>query len=192
MRRRDLLTRSASAVMAALAFTAGMSSLARANEVEPGLSLQTLKVQVDEEGVHLDYDITVQLSDALKNALQRGVSVVFVAEAQLLQRRWYWTDRVRGQAVRRWRLTYQPLTRQWRLSIGAFNRHYMSLDDALDVLRRSSRWRITERLKGDPGDHYVEFGFRLDARELPRPLQIGLGNQNTWDLSLERQIGLQD
>jgi hypothetical protein len=38
----------------------------------------------------------------------------------------------------------------------------------------------------------VEFGFRLDARELPRPLQIGLGSQNTWDLSLERQISLQD
>lgn len=192
MRRRDLLTRSASAVMAALAFTAGVSPLARANEGEPGLSLQTLKAHIDDDGVVLDYDVSVQLSEALKNALQRGISVVFVVEARLFERRWYWTDKSRRQAVRRWRVTYQPLTRQWRLSIGAFNRHYTSLDEALDALRRSSRWRIAERPDGNADDHYVEFGFRLDARELPRPLQIGLGSQNTWDLSLERQISLQD
>lgn len=192
MRRRDLLIRSASAVTAALALTAGVPALGWANESVPGLSLQALRAHLDDEGTYLDYDIQIGLSDDLKNALQRGVSVVFVAEARLFERRWYWTDRLRGQAVRRWRLTYQPLTRQWRLSVGAFTRQYLSLEDAMDVFRRSTRWRIGDRPGGDPGAHYVDFGFRLDTKELPRPLQIGLGSQDTWDLELERQIQLRD
>ena len=192
MRRRDLLTRSASAVMAALALTAGVPSLSWANETRAGLSLQTLQAHVDDDGAYLDYDIEVGLSDDLKNALQRGVSVVFVAEARLLEQRWYWTDRLRAQAIRRWRVTYQPLTRQWRLSIGAFTRNYASLEETLDVLRRSTRWRIGDRPSGDADQHYVDFGFRLDTKELPRPLQIGMGNQDTWDLELERQVQLRN
>lgn len=187
MRRRDLLARSASVVMAALALTAGAPPLAHAAD-GPGLSLQTLQAHMDDEGVYLDYDIQVNLSDDLKDALQRGISVVFVAEALLFERRWYWTDRQRAQAVRRWRLTYQPLTRQWRVSIGAFTRQHASLDEALGTLRRSTRWRLTDRPEGDPGDHYVDFGFRLDTKELPRPLQIGMGGRDTWDLELERQV----
>lgn len=192
MRRRDLLNRSASAVMAAMALTAGVSSLAQASESRPGLSLQALTAHADDDGVHLNYDIQVNLSEDLRDALKRGISVAFVAEARLLERRWYWTDRQRSEAVRRWRLAYQPLTRQWRLSMGAFTRQYSSLDDALDALRRSPRWRIADIPRGDPTDHYVDFGFRLDTKELPRPLQIGLINQNTWDLELERQVRLQD
>ena len=187
MRRRDLLTRSASAVMAALALTAGVPPLAHAADA-PGLSLQTLQAHMDDEGVYLDYDIQVNLSDDLKDALQRGISVVFVAEALLFERRWYWTDRQRAQAVRRWRIAYQPLTRQWRVSIGAFTRQHASLEEALGTLRRSTRWRLGDRPEGDPGDHYVDFGFRLDTKELPRPLQIGMGGRDTWDLELERQV----
>lgn len=195
MRRRDLLARSASTALACVALAVGRdarATTAGAATPRTGLSLIALSARRDDDGVVLNYDVLIDLSDDLKDALERGISVVFVVEAAVFRRRWYWTDRAIGRAVRRWRLAYQPLTRQWRLSIGAFTRQYTSLDEALDALRRSPRWRVADRPGGDADDHYLEFGFRLDTDELPRPLQIGLGGRANWNLELERQVTLSD
>ena len=200
MRRRDLLARSASAAMACLAFAAGGPARANsgaaatpgAGATRVGLSLIALSARRDDDGVVLNYDVLIDLSDDLKDALERGISVVFVVEAAMYRRRWYWTDQAVSRAARRWRLTHQPLTRQWRLSIGAFTRQYPSLEEALDTLRRSPRWRVADRPRGDADDHYLEFSFRLDTDELPRPLQIGLGGRANWNLELERQVLLSD
>ena len=35
-------------------------------------------------------------------------------------------------------------------------------------------------------EEYVEFSFRLDTSQLPRPLQIGIGGQQDWNLAVER------
>ncbi len=190
LHRRDLLQRSASALLTAALATTGLPPLAQAqpsNGGHPGIELTQLSTERGDEGLLLSYAVRLELSKDVEDALYKGVAVVFVAEAELFKSRWYWSDRSKVRIVRRWRLAYQPLTRHWRLSFDGLSRSYNSLSEALGVIRRASQWRISDNVSRDD-DHYVIFSFRLDTDELPRPMQIGLGGQNDWNLAVQRRI----
>ncbi len=199
-RRRELLARSAMPWLAAALASAGRGARAQASSSPSSSStrrrvavdLQQLKLQHNDEGLFLSYEVRLELPTDIEQALNKGIAVVFVAEAELFHSRWYWLDESRGTAVRRWRLAYQPLTRHWRLSFDGLSRRYNRLSDALDVIRRAGQWRIADALPvNDSADHYVDFSFKLDTDELPRPLQIGLGGTDLdARLQVERRVGV--
>jgi hypothetical protein len=156
---------------------------AQAESVE----LSTFTVVRAEEGVLLSFTANFELPRSVEDALVRGVPLYFEAEASLFQSRWYWRDKRVARATRNWRLTYQPLTRMYRVSSGGLNQNFETLAEALDLLRRASRWKIAEPGQlDDEARSYVEFGFRLDTSLLPRPMQIGIGGEAAWSLSVER------
>lgn len=160
---------------------------ARAQAVE----LQPFSVERGDEGVLLSYTAEFELSRSVEDALVRGVPLYFEAQATVLQSRWYWRDRRVAHAVRNWRVTYQPLTRTYRVGTGALYQNFETLAEALDVLRRASRWRIADASQLDPeGSYYVEFSFRLDTSQLPRPMLLGVGGEASWALSAERTVRL--
>ena len=94
------------------------------------------------------------------------------------------------------RLTFQPLTRRWRLNVAsglmtntglgvALNQTFDSLTDALAAVQRLSRWKIADVTGMElERRHWVDFRFRLDASQLPRPLQIGTLGQSEWNISM--------
>ena len=135
------------------------------------------------DGLYLDARVPLELPVALLDALQRGVPLHFVWRAELRRPRWYWTDRHLASAARTIRLVYQPLTQRWRVSVqegdapdgggspAALHRNLDSLDEALALARSIQRWRVAAA-DGLRGDERLEVEFRLDARQLPRPLQI--------------------
>jgi hypothetical protein len=136
--------------------------------------------------------VRLELPRDIEQALNKGIAVVFVAEAEVFRSRWYWMDQPRATAPRRWRLAYQPLTRHWRLSFDGLSRQYNRMSDALDVIRRASAWQIADGVlpPNDNQDHYVDFSFKLDTDELPRPLQIGLGGAFDAPLQVQRRVGV--
>lgn len=151
------------------------------------VELTTFSVVRSDEGVLLSFTANFELPHSVEDALVRGVPLYFEAEANLLQTRWYWRDKRIARATRSWRLTYQPLTRMYRVSTGGLNQNFETLAEALDLLRRSSRWKIAEAGLVDPeAQNYVEFSYRLDTSLLPRPMQIGIGGEAAWSLSVER------
>ena len=176
-------TRWAAAALLLLGLLLGLPTVARAQGVE----LTAFEVVRAEEGVLLSVVAAFELPKSVEEALLKGVPLYFRADAVVLQDRWYWRDRRVAQASRGWRLTYQPLTRKFRVSSGGLNQHYDTLDDALASLRRSARWKIAEPGQiDDESRHHVEFAFRLDTAQLPRPMQIGIGGQPDWTLAVER------
>ena len=151
------------------------------------IDLTTFSLMRNEEGVLLSFTANFELPHSVEDALLRGVPLYFEAEAAVLQSRWYWRDRRVARTTRNWRLTYQPLTRMYRVSTGGLNQNFETLTEALDSLRRSSRWKIAEAAQlEDDGRYYVEFSFHLDTTLLPRPMQIGIGGEAAWSLSVER------
>lgn len=191
MRRRELLQRSASALLVANLAQSGRLAHADAGGGRAGIELNRLSVQRSDEGVLLSYDVRIDLPHDLEQALSKGVGVVFVAEAELFKTRWYWMDQPRASASRRWRLAYQPLTRKWRVNFDGLSRQYNRLGEALDAMRSGARWRIAEPLApNDNQDHYIDFSFKLDTDELPRPMQIGLGNGSDWRMAAERRVSV--
>lgn len=151
------------------------------------VELTTFNVVRSDEGVLLSFTANFELPRSVEDALVRGVPLYFEAEASLLQSRWYWRDKRIARATRTWRLTYQPLTRMYRVSTGGLNQNFETLAEALDLLRRSSRWKIAEPGQVDAeAQNYVEFSYRLDTSLLPRPMQISIGGEAAWSLSVER------
>jgi hypothetical protein len=66
----------------------------------------------------------------------------------------------------------------------ALNQSLDTLNQALSVIKRVSRWKIADISDLDPAVKYkVEFRFRLDLAQLPRPFQIGALGQSEWDIS---------
>ncbi len=122
--------------------------------------------------------------------------MVFVAEADVLRERWYWTNKKVASTERHMRLAYQPLTRRWRLNVASglitnaglglvLNQNFEALPDALAAVQRLSRWKIADVSDLDLEQrHLVEFRFRLDLSQLPRPFQIGMLGQTDWNISV--------
>lgn len=156
------------------------------------LDLLRLDAQRSEQGVLLNFETRFDLPPGVEDALQRGVALHFLAEAVLMRSRWYWRDKELAHATRTWRIAYQPLTFSYKVSQGGLSQTYRSLGEALRALQRFSQWRIAEPVPVEDDRHYIEFAYRLDTEQLPRPLQIGIGTQPEWTLRVARTIALPD
>ena len=100
---------------------------------------------------------------------------------------------VRGQ--RYWRLSFQPLTRRYRLQSSpqpiessglgvGLAQTYDALPEALAALQRISAWSLPTGLLEESGKHRLEFRFRLEPNALLRPW-LGGSNEGEWGLSLQ-------
>jgi hypothetical protein len=154
-----------------------------------GVELQALHAHRADGALNLDFAARVSLPKTVEDALQRGVPIYFVAEAQLLRNRWYWRDERVARLSRSWRVAYQPLTGSWRVSLGGLNQTYPSLSEALAIASRSTGWKLAELSQLDTDkSYYVEFSYRLDTTQLPGPMQFGLGGQGDWAVGTARML----
>ncbi len=159
--------------------------------------LAQFQAERSDEGVLLSAQVRFDMSNVIEDTLSKGIPLFFVMDGQVVRERWYWIDKKVCGSERRVRLAFQPLMRRWRLSVatGSFDstlgltlsRNFESLGEALSSLKRVARWNICDTSalgELDSGSRYrVDFRFRLDVNELPRPFQIGAIGQTDWDIT---------
>ena len=189
------------AVLLGALLAAAFPSLLRADTTSAEVSM--LRLERLPDGIFLYANVKVELPAAVEDALMKGVPMFFVAQADVVRHRWYWTDRRVATAQRHMRLAYHPLTRRWRLNVAsgvitassvglALNLNFDSLPDAMSAVQRMSGWKIADasQIEAD-ATHKVEFRFELDLAQLPRPFQIGVFGQPDWSISAtaSQQIG---
>ena len=166
--------------------------LAAAPALAQGVELATLQTAKADGALHLDFVARVNLPKAVEDALQRGVPIYFVAEAQLYRNRWYWRDQRVARVSRSWRVAFQPLTSAWRVSLGGLNQSFPSLAEALAAVSRSAGWKLVELSQLDfDQSFYLEFSYRLDTSQLPGPMQFGLGGlggPGDWAVGASRTL----
>ena len=79
-------------------------------------------------------------------------------------------------------------------SQGGLGQSFPTLAEALAAMSRSAGWQIADAGEVEPDARpYVEFSWRLDTTQLPRPMQIGLGGiggASDWSLGIERSFKL--
>ena len=162
----------------------------------------SLRLERSGDNVYLNALLAFELPPLVLEVLDKGIAVFFIAEAELLRERWYWSDRTVAQASRYLRLAYQPLTRRWRLNeasapmdnarLGvAFNQNYDTLEEALDAVKHVTRLPLGDVSDlGDQPVYPVVFRFRLDTSLLPRALQIGASGNADWNMKTERSARL--
>ena len=172
--------------IAIAAFFAALLALIPGPVRAEGIELSQLATRRADDGLELSFTTHFELSRAAEDALHKGVPLYFVVEAAVLRNRWYWRDARVAQVERTWRLAWQPLTRQYRVSNGGLHQSFTTLEEALTVLRGQSAWHIADAKDiEDSGSYYLEFSYKLDVSQLPRPMQIGL--QSGFALSIEQK-----
>jgi hypothetical protein len=105
-------------------------------------------------------------------------------------------------AQRHIRISYQPLTRRWRMQVASqpivqsglgvsLMQTYDSLEEVMINLRRLNRWKFADAAQIETGaGHRLEFALYLDLSQLPRPLQMGAAGQSEWELAVNKSIRL--
>jgi hypothetical protein len=156
----------------------------------------------EDGGIDLQVAMRLGLPSAVQDALLKGIPIVLVAEFELFRYRWYWRDDRVARGQRPHRLSYQPLSRRWRVVSGSaggaagvgsgLTQNFDTLADALGAISRVPRWRLLEAPDVDLDSRYtVDFRFRLDRAQLPRPFQLGAVGLADWDVNLTRAARVQ-
>jgi hypothetical protein len=150
------------------------------------IGVQSAELVLDDD----DYVLTAQFDFAfnptLEEALQNGVSLYFVLEFELGRPRWYWLDEKVAQLTVQYRLTYSPLTRQYRLTTGLLGQQLESLDEVQRLLSRVGARPVVRKDALAKGARYdAAVRLRLDVAQLPKPFQINALASRDWSLQSE-------
>ncbi len=178
--RRRVLARWALALLLALAAALWLPRAAQAQVIEA----TEARIEYQDGGFELAASFDFDLPPALEDALHKGISLYFAVDFQLSRSRWYWFDDKPVNTTRSVRLSYQPLTRQYRISTGGLQLPFTRLKSALQFIQRVRGWRVFERNAVKPGETYsAEVRMRLDLSQLPKPFQINAVNTRDWNLA---------
>ena len=131
-----------------------------------GISVKKAEVRLGEDGYHLSASYDINLTFVAQQALSRGIPLYFVSEFSLTRSRWYWLDEeifLSEQAVK---LSYNVLTRQYRISRGALYQNFASIEDALKILSGQSSAAIPAELMKKNGG-YIAALVKRKATILP-------------------------
>ena len=184
-------------LLACVALAAGMAHAQSLTEITQ------LRVERSDDDWQLSAQLQFEVPNAVEDALLKGIPMVFVISADVLRERWYWWyDKKTVSVERTMRLAYQPLTRRWRLTSNAgstastgvglaLNQSFDTLAQAMAAIKRIVKWKIADASELDGSAKYkVDFRFKLDLGQLPRPFQIGAIGQSDWDIAAAVQVPL--
>ena len=148
-------------------------------------------IEAGEEGYKLAATYSFELNHDLDDAVQHGVPLYFTTEIELTRPRWYWFDEKAIVARQTSKLSYNVLTRQYHVSGGGLQQSFPTLDDALFLIRRPSRWLVARRGELKVGQTYnVTLRMGMDRDYLPKPIQVNSFNNSDWRLASNKKTFL--
>lgn len=152
------------------------------------IAVQRASLEADAGGWSLDARFDFQLNNSLEDAVNKGVPLYFTTDFELSRPRWYWFDEQPVSVSQSIRLSFQPLTREYRVSSGGsqlgFSFAASTLKEALDVVKHVTSWHVIDRSQVTPGETYTaSVRMQLDTALMPKPFQIDAVNNRDWNLS---------
>ncbi len=174
------LMRTSFAALFAALFFALAATAARAE----GIDVRSATLVQEDDGWSLEADFDVQLNARLEEAINRGVPLYFVVEFELAKPRWYWLDEKPVQQSITYKVSYTPLLRQYRLSMGSNYQNFTRLDEVTRALSRLRGWHVADKgaLKKDIA-YQAGLRMRLDTAQLPKPFQVNAIASRDWTLA---------
>jgi hypothetical protein len=159
-----------------------------------GITVQRAEAHLSDGSYMLSANFDIRLQFVVEQALEQGVALYFVSEFTLTRPRWYWFDEVVARNEQTTRLSYNALTRQYRITRGALFQNFASLNDALLIIGHQSSEPIPASQLNGGGGYIQEKLFRkdnnyvaaarlhLDITQLPKPLQVDALTGDEWNI----------
>ena len=149
-----------------------------------GISVRSATIDPAEDGWQLEAEFDIQFSPRLEEAVNRGVPLYFVVDFEFSRPRWYWFDEKPVQLSQTYKVSYTPLLRQYRLSVGNVYQNFTRFEEVTRVLARVRGWHVADRaaLKKDV-TYQAGLRMRLDTAQLPKPFQLNAIASRDWTLT---------
>jgi hypothetical protein len=152
------------------------------------IGVMAAALEVPKDGTNgaivLNATFEFELPQALEEAVQKGIALYFNIEFELFRKRWYWFDRMVASQTLVYRLSYSPLTRQYRLARGGLSQPFDSVEEALALVKSVRNWKVVDRAQLSPRDDYdAQIRMRLDVSQLPKPFQVNAITSREWNLA---------
>jgi hypothetical protein len=149
-----------------------------------GITVQSATLVPDDDGWQLQAEFDIQFSPRLEEAVNRGVTLYLVMEFELAKPRWYWFDDKPVQMSQTYKISYTPLLRQYRLSVGNVYQNFTRFDEVTRVLSRQRGWHVADK-GAIRKDQIYQAGLRmrLDPAQLPKPFQLNAITSSDWTLA---------
>ena len=177
--------RRAIALAGALALGAWLPAPAARADTIP---VRTAELRVEEGEVLLNADFDLSLNPTLEEALNRGIPLYFVLEVEIARPRWYWLDEKVLASATTWRVSYAPLSRQYRVSSGLMALSLDSLEEVERLISRVTSRPIARAADFQRGARYeAAVRLRLDVNQLPKPFQVDALASREWQLASDWQ-----
>ena len=149
-----------------------------------GIKIKSFELEKVDNDWLLSATFQIELSPGLEDAVQKGVVLYFQTEFDLTRSRWYWFDEKPALAQRQTRLSYQPLTQQYRIASEGFTFSAKTMSEALQAVGSIGGWRVMEGSQLDPSKSYIaSMRMNLDLSKLPKPFQVNALNNRDWNIS---------
>jgi hypothetical protein len=147
------------------------------------IPVTSAELRVEDEEVVLNAQFDVAFNPTLEEALLKGVSLYFVLDFELARPRWYWFDEKLVEQSVQYRITYSPLTRQYRLTSGLLGQQLNSIEEVEHQLSRVVSRPVAPLDRLTKGARYdAAVRLRLDITLLPKPFQINALASRDWSL----------
>lgn len=158
-----------------------------------GIAVNRTEIRLADEGYVLAADYQIGLTFYVEQALIRGIALNFISEFKLTRSRWYWLDETVAKSEQSYKLSYNPLTRQYRIARGTLFQNFDSLEEALVVLGHQTSNGIPPELLNTKSNYIVSLvkkdpvytaytRLSLDVSQLPKPLQVNALAGDDWNL----------
>jgi len=149
-----------------------------------GIKIKSFELEKVDNDWLLNATFQIELSPGLEDAVQKGVVLYFQTDFELTRSRWYWFDEKPISAQRQARLSYQPLTQQYRIASEGFSFSAKTISEALQAVGSIGGWRVIDNSQLDPNKAYTaSLHMALDLSKLPKPFQVNALNSREWNVS---------
>lgn len=137
------------------------------------------------DGVYaLNADFRLSMPQQLQDAINHGTPVSFQVEFNINRPRWYWSNENLISTSREQRISFNSLTREYRVTSCANQYRYNTLNEALLNVSRVSQWRVLWPNQYNVGEP-LEGSARiyLNTAKLPRTYQLNSLTNQGWGLN---------
>ena len=148
------------------------------------IAVRAAELRVEDGEVLLFADFNLAFNPTLEEALHNGIALYFVLEFELNRGRWYWFDEKLAQESFTYRVSYNALTRQYRVASGLLTQAFTSLEEVERFVGRVTSRPVVPLAALSKGARYeAAMRLRLDVTQLPKPFQVNALASREWTLS---------
>ena len=147
-----------------------------------GIEVRRATFSFTEDAYVLEAQFDIALTHTLDEALNKGVPLYFLFEFELIRPRWYWFNERVVYLQQEYRLSYNALTRQYRVGVGNLHQNFGSLVEAIEGMSRVRRRHEVDASALRRESYVAGVRMRLETSQLPKPFQLSALGSREWNI----------